>query len=45
MDNPASATFFATDLSKDALTPGTWIVQYVNPEGRVLASGFLTVAP
>src|SRR3954471_227313 len=45
MDNPTTATFFASDLSKDNLTPGTWIVSYVNPNGRVLASGFLSVAP
>lgn len=45
MDNPANASFFATDLSGDNLTPGTWIVQFVNPEGRVLASGFLSVGP
>ncbi len=45
MDNPANASFFATDLSGDNLTPGTWIVSFVNPEGRVLASGFLSVGP
>jgi hypothetical protein len=45
IDNPASASFFATDLTKDGLTPGTWIISYVNPDGRVLASGFLSVAP
>jgi hypothetical protein len=45
MDNPANASFFATDLSGDNLTPGTWIVAFVNPEGRVLASGFLSVGP
>jgi len=45
IDNPASATFFATDLTKDGLTPGTWIISYINPSNRVLASGFLTVAP
>jgi hypothetical protein len=45
MDNPTSTTFFATDLSGDNLTPGTWIVSFVNPEGRVLASGFLSVGP
>ena len=45
IDNPASATFFATDLSKDGLTPGTWIVQYINPAKRVIASGFLTITP
>ena len=43
MDNPASASFFAVDLSNDNLTPGTWIVQFVNPNGRVIASGFLSV--
>ena len=45
MDNPSSASYFATDLSGDNLTPGTWIVAFVNPEGRVLASGFLSVGP
>jgi hypothetical protein len=45
IDNPASASFFASDLSADGLTAGTWIVAFVNPEGRVLASGFLSVAP
>jgi hypothetical protein len=45
MDNPSSASFFASDLSKDNLTPGTWIVSFVNGNGRVIASGFLSVAP
>jgi hypothetical protein len=45
IDNPASASYFATDLSGDNLTPGTWIVSFVNPDGRVLASGFLSVGP
>jgi hypothetical protein len=45
IDNPATATFFASDLSKDGLTPGTWIVSFVNPNSRVIASGFLTVTP
>jgi hypothetical protein len=45
MDNPATASFFGSDLSADGLTAGTWIVSFVNPEGRVLASGFLTVGP
>jgi hypothetical protein len=45
IDNPASASFFATDLTADALTPGTWIISYINPNNRVLASGFLTVTP
>ena len=45
IDNPASATFFASNLTGDNLTPGTWIVSFVNPPGRVLASGFLSVSP
>ncbi len=45
MDNPATASFFGSDLSADGLTPGTWIVSFVNPQGRILASGFLSVAP
>lgn len=45
MDNPATSEFFASDLSGDGLTAGTWIVSFVNPQGRVLASGFLSVAP
>jgi hypothetical protein len=43
MDNPASASFFGSDLSADGLTAGTWIVSFVNAQGRVLASGFLSV--
>jgi len=45
MDNPATASFFGSDLSADGLTAGTWIVAFVNAQGRVLASGFLSVAP
>jgi hypothetical protein len=45
MDNASSATFFATDLTADALGPGTWVVSYLDPEGRTLASGFLTIIP
>jgi hypothetical protein len=45
MDNPSSASFFASDLSKDGLTPGTWIISYVLPGGRIVASGFLTISP
>jgi hypothetical protein len=45
MDDPATASFFASDLSADGLTAGTWIVAFVNAQGRVLASGFLSVAP
>jgi hypothetical protein len=45
MDNPTQASFFASDLSKDGLTPGTWIISFINPSNRVIASGFLSVAP
>jgi hypothetical protein len=45
MDNPSSASFFASDLSKDGLTTGTWIVSFVNAGGRVIASGFLSIVP
>jgi hypothetical protein len=45
MDNPTSASFFASDLTKDNLTPGTWIVSFINGNNRVIASGFLSVAP
>ncbi|HYO42781.1 MAG TPA: hypothetical protein VES19_06230 [Candidatus Limnocylindrales bacterium] len=45
MDNPTTASFFGSDLSADGLTAGTWIVSFVNAQGRVLASGFLSVAP
>jgi hypothetical protein len=45
MDNPSNASFFASDLSKDGLTPGTWIISFIDASRRVIASGFLTVAP
>lgn len=45
MDDPATASYFGSDLSADGLTAGTWIVAFVNAQGRVLASGFLSVGP
>ncbi len=45
MDNPESATFMVADLTSDNLGPGTWIVSFVNANNRVIASGFLSVAP
>jgi hypothetical protein len=45
IDNPSSASFFASDLTKDGLTPGTWIISFIDASKRVIASGFLTVAP
>lgn len=45
IDSPAAASFFASDLTADGLTAGMWIVSFVNAQGRVIASGFLSVAP
>jgi hypothetical protein len=44
-NNPDSADTFATDLTPDNLTPGTWVVSFLGANGRVIASGFLTVTP
>jgi hypothetical protein len=44
-DNADKASYFAFDLTPDALAPGTWIVSFVNANGHVLASGYLTVSP
>lgn len=44
-NNPESADLFAFDLSNDGLTPGTWVVAFANPSGRIFASGYLTVTP
>ncbi|MBA2719998.1 MAG: hypothetical protein H0U52_12295 [Chloroflexi bacterium] len=44
-NNPENADLFAIDLSGDALTPGTWVVSFTTPAGKILASGFLTVTP
>ena len=44
-DNPDNALYFAFDLTPDALGAGTWIVSFVNANGRILASGYLTVSP
>jgi len=38
-----SADLFAIDLSPKALTPNTWIVNFIGPNGRILASGFLPI--
>lgn len=44
-DNPESAVLFAFDLTGDNLGPGTWIVSFLSPNNRILASGYLTVEP
>jgi hypothetical protein len=44
-DNPDSALFFAVDLTADQLGAGTWIVSFVSPDNRIIASGYLTVSP
>ena len=44
-NSPDNADIFAFDLTPDALTPGTWVVSFTTPTGRIIASGFLTVTP
>lgn len=39
------ADIFAFDLSNDNLGPGTWIVDFKTPAGKIVASGFLVVTP
>jgi hypothetical protein len=43
-NNADSADLFATDLTGDQLGPGTWVVSFL-AGGKIIASGFLTVAP
>ncbi|MBA2382750.1 MAG: hypothetical protein H0V73_11625 [Chloroflexi bacterium] len=43
-NSPDSADLFATDLTPDRLTPGTWQVEF-HAGGRIIASGFLAVTP
>jgi hypothetical protein len=42
-DKPDQAQLFAADMSKDNLTPGTWIVSFISKSGRIIASGYLVV--
>jgi len=44
-NDPANADLFAYDLSGDKLTPGTWVISFTTPAGKILASGYLTVIP
>jgi hypothetical protein len=43
-NNPESADIFAADLTSDQLGPGTWVISFL-AGGKIIASGFLTVAP
>ena len=36
---------FGIDLTPFGLTPNTWIVNFVDAQERILASGFVTVTP
>jgi hypothetical protein len=42
-NNGEESDVFAIDLTNAGLTPNTWIVSFVDPQQRILASGFLTV--
>jgi len=44
-NNAENADLFAVDLTADSLTPGTWIVSFLAPNGRIIASGFLSITP
>jgi hypothetical protein len=44
-NNPESADIFAFDLTGDALPPGTWVISFTTPAGKIVASGYLTVTP
>lgn len=44
-NNPEGADLFAFDLSGDNLTPGTWVVSFNLPTGKIVASGYLVVTP
>jgi hypothetical protein len=44
-DGTETAQLFASDLSGDNLSAGTWIVNFLNKGGRIIASGNLVVTP
>jgi hypothetical protein len=44
-NNGEQSDVFAIDLTNAGLTPNTWIVNFVDAQERILASGFLTVTP
>jgi hypothetical protein len=43
--NPDNGDLFAVDLSADNLGPAVWTVNFVSTNGRIIASGFLTITP
>jgi hypothetical protein len=43
--NPDNGDLFAVDLSADNLGPATWTINFVSANGRIVASGFLTITP
>lgn len=45
VNNPESADTFAFDLTADALPPGTWVISFTTPAGKIVASGYLVVTP
>lgn len=44
-NNGEQSDVFAIDLTAFGLTPNTWVVSFVDPQERLLASGFITVIP
>lgn len=44
-NNGEQSDLFAFDLAGTGLTPNTWIVSFVDPQQRILASGFITIVP
>jgi hypothetical protein len=44
-NNGEQSDVFGIDLTNAGLTPNTWIINFVDPQERILASGFVTVTP
>jgi hypothetical protein len=44
-NSPDQADLFEWDLGPDHLGPGTWVVAFTTPAGKILASGYLVVTP
>jgi hypothetical protein len=44
-NNGDQSDVFGIDLTNAGLTPNTWIINFVDAQERILASGFLTVTP
>lgn len=43
--NPDNGDLFAVDLTADNLGPAVWTINFVSANGRIIASGFLTITP